>query len=133
MDKVTQVNPITGSLLSTKPSSEAYREGWDKIFNKKGLKIVKVFPDYCSTGLWLEHRNVSLDEISIEDTLLEVALRNWHQVWELEITTDKLSVNGINTWLQDAIVIVQYMNDKYGDKFLFVNEVLSLKDAYDLV
>lgn len=31
MDKVTQVNPITGSLLSTKPSSEAYREGYDRI------------------------------------------------------------------------------------------------------
>lgn len=38
MDKVTQVNPITGSLLSTKPSSEAYREGWDNIFKKKEPK-----------------------------------------------------------------------------------------------
>lgn len=38
MDKVTQVNPITGSLLSTKPSSEAYREGYDRIFSKREHK-----------------------------------------------------------------------------------------------
>ena len=32
---MTSRNPITGDELKTKPSTEKYREGWDKIFGKK--------------------------------------------------------------------------------------------------
>lgn len=38
MNKSPQVNPVTGDRLVTKASSQAYREGYDMIFNKKEPK-----------------------------------------------------------------------------------------------
>lgn len=32
---MTSKNDITGDKLATKPSSEAYRDNWDRIFGKK--------------------------------------------------------------------------------------------------
>jgi len=38
MDKVPSINEITGSILATKASTDAYREGYDRIFKKKEPK-----------------------------------------------------------------------------------------------
>ncbi len=38
----TATNPITGDLIKTKGSNDAYRDGWERIFgNKKEEKPVK--------------------------------------------------------------------------------------------
>jgi hypothetical protein len=35
MEKVVQVNEHTGEKLKTKPTSDQYRDNWDKIFSGK--------------------------------------------------------------------------------------------------
>jgi len=49
MDKSPQVNPITGDILATKASSQAYRDNWDRIFVKddgQGDRIFNKNEDY---------------------------------------------------------------------------------------
>ncbi len=66
-------------------------------------RIVEVFPDYCSTGLWLvnECDCHKLQEIRKEETFgdhvcvdpeevgvskgLQLALKYWHEIWEFNI------------------------------------------------
>lgn len=33
--RYTAVNEVTGALIKSKPPTEAYEEGWDRIFGKK--------------------------------------------------------------------------------------------------
>ena len=45
-------------------------------------KIVKVFPDYCSSGLW-DERGVGVNERKMHiSKLLRIALEHWHYQWE---------------------------------------------------
>jgi hypothetical protein len=128
---MTSTNCITGDRLVSK-TSDAYRDGYDSIFGKKSNDVIRVFPDYCSTGLWSSTGSVSLGELGINDSILEIALRCWHQIWELQICEDLLSVHGINKWLKDSQIIVDYMNKEYGDKYLFVNEVNTYEEQHVL-
>lgn len=67
-------------------------------------RIVEVFPDYCSTGLWLinesdshsrdvivqehifgDHVCVDPEEVGVSSGL-QLALRYWHEMWEFNIT-----------------------------------------------
>lgn len=43
MDKSPQVNPITGDILATKASSQAYRDNWDRIFVKDDGQGDRIF------------------------------------------------------------------------------------------
>lgn len=39
----TATNPVTGDLIKTKGSNNAYRDGWDRIFGKKKEEEKPVF------------------------------------------------------------------------------------------
>lgn len=39
-------NEITGDALVTKPASDAYRDGWDRIFGKKKEVEAEVVPEF---------------------------------------------------------------------------------------
>lgn len=75
MDKIPSINEITGSLLSTKPSSEAYREGWDNIFGKKEPKNQDILDS-----------NELNSQLDIEDKVLKVIVEDIYQsIKDLEI------------------------------------------------
>ena len=41
----TARNSITGDLIQTKPSTQAYEDGWEKVFGKKEEGLEKVVPN----------------------------------------------------------------------------------------
>lgn len=47
-----------------------------------GKKIVSIYPDYCSSGIWDNSgANMAKSEINM-DSITQVALKYWHWVWE---------------------------------------------------
>lgn len=62
-------------------------------------QIIRVFPDYCSSGLWDEHGN--LDERDFESVLSAsqlLALKYWHQIWEASMGSYGLSCSYSKLW-----------------------------------
>lgn len=123
----TAINEITGASIVSK-SSEAYRENWDRIFENNNKEIIRVFPDYCSTGLWRSRdgSNVDLNTIGIEDKALEIALILWSSNWENVIAADhwKEDCTYVHApyyewWYNTGEELVTYMNLKYGNKYQF--------------
>lgn len=45
------------------------------------MKTIKIFPDYCSSGIWSEYGNMDVSQINI-DKMTELALYYWHWTWE---------------------------------------------------
>ena len=94
------------------------------------MRVIKVFPDYMSSGLWEGHKN--LDESSFEGVLTFVdlmALRYWHHAWELFADTGedwpkprgKLSELYWQNWNKHGHALVDAWNIKQG-AFMFVYE-----------
>lgn len=44
-------------------------------------KQIRIFPDYCSSGIWSETGNMNESDINM-DTATRIALRYWHVLWE---------------------------------------------------
>jgi len=44
-------------------------------------KQLRVFPDYCSSGLWSEIGETSVEAYNIS-TMTKLALKYWHVLWE---------------------------------------------------
>ena len=128
-------NPITGdSLVSKSNNQEAYAEGWDRIFGKKKVEVVRVFPDYLSSGLWKNYCNITLNELGIDNYALEQEIYLWHKEWELNIADtlykeypDYVNEETYNLWYTQGKNIVDHLNNIYGYKYKFIY----LADTYE--
>lgn len=82
-------------------------------------EIVRVFPDYCSSGVWVEGGNADPEELGISSTL-RIALKYWHWIWEDRIGDDqKLPQFYFDQWKEDGKTLVAAMNAE-NDKYEFV-------------
>lgn len=97
-----------------------------------GKPLIRVFPDYCSSGLWesySEGGGANMDESEVAHCIpahLMIALKYWHMVWEdhIEYWATKMLVDDrvkrhVLQWEQDGITIVAAMN-ACQDEFNFV-------------
>ena len=86
------------------------------------MQIVKVLPDYMSSGLWDDGKNMDESEfdgiLSISDLL---ALKYWHHIWEM-FALDEFNPSGINMsekfwndWSRDGRDMVAEWNSKQKD------------------
>lgn len=103
----------------------------------------RVFPDYCSTGIWSIETGANLDPEECDLTAIEcVALKYWHSYWETlpnglesefhdengEFLQDKWDANElrlgpyVKRWIEDGRKIVDSINNRIGIK-LFRYEV----------
>ncbi len=100
------------------------------------MKKFRVFPDYCSTGLWNSEDDLEAPFANTEpEKYLSVAeclsLKYWHWTWEFLIANDcmeengkpHLSETGIKIWFDDGKKLVDFLNEKYQGKYLFEYEV----------
>lgn len=97
--------------------------------------IIKVFPDYCSTGLWIGYTDedrkngcpngcgsIEPDELGVSEGL-QLALKYWHEIWEGFSSFDDdgnciqhYSDFYIDRWKEDGRSLAKLMsaeNDKY--------------------
>lgn len=80
------------------------------------MKTVRIFPDYCSSGIWTDEGNTSLTCLGIQDDVIEIAMRNWHNVLEYILVEDcrKLfSDEFYKKWVKDGEKIVTYLNNQH--------------------
>lgn len=91
---------------------------------------IKVFPDYCSSGLWEAETGVNLSEHKFEDLLGKsnlLALKYWHCLWEFNIACfadneqPKASERFIAEWNEDGKELVKQFN-LCQDQFEFIYE-----------
>ena len=91
-------------------------------------EIVKIFPDYCSSGVWDSNGcNCDPDEFGISPGL-RIALKYWHDFWEYQIANISSDAAGnpiiealvperlINQWREDGHKLAELMsaeNDRY--------------------
>lgn len=68
---MTARNDITGDMIQTKGSTDAYRDGWDRIFGKKNKSWTSVVQEN-GDELIIEIPQEALDELGwkIGDTLI---------------------------------------------------------------
>jgi len=110
-------------------------------------RIVEVFPDYCSTGLWLvnecichsreelrqegkfgDHANVDAEEVGVSPGLA-LALKYWHEMWEFNIADSeeastwtmraRPSKKYIARWAEDGRKLAQLLSAE-NDKYEFI-------------
>ena len=66
-------------------------------------KIVNVYPDYCSSGLW-DERGVGVDERKLNiSKILRIALEHWHyqwETWQIDMGSEK---HPAEVWLNISI------------------------------
>jgi thiol-disulfide isomerase/thioredoxin len=64
-------NDITGDSIKTKASSQAYRDGWDLIFNKKNMKkLILATATWCGPCVMMKSKldkEKILDKVEIID------------------------------------------------------------------
>ena len=88
------------------------------------MKTIKVFPDYCSTGLWDESgAETSLEKLNINDPCANLSLKGINKVFEYIEPDDKDS-EGISQWRNTINSLTKdiagYLNARYGDRYTFV-------------
>jgi len=77
-------------------------------------RIVKVFPDYCSSGLW--ENGVNMDESEVNLSAIDlIALRYWHEIWEFFIADGISSEKYIKRWNKDGQQMVDSWNTKQDE------------------
>ena len=59
---MTTRNPITGDLIATKGTSDAYRDNYDRIFGKKQQLTADIGPEKSPEILYFEEE-LALEEI----------------------------------------------------------------------
>lgn len=86
-------------------------------------KLVRVFPDYCSSGVWIEGGNADPEELGISPEL-QIALEYWHQYWENvlcgEFTDDGWTPATVGEywkqkWVTDGETLVRLMNEENSE------------------
>lgn len=66
-------------------------------------KQIRIFPDYCSSGIWSETGNMDESEINM-DTATRLALKYWHWLWEVwDVDMHSLHPNPLSeVWIDKA-------------------------------
>lgn len=87
-------------------------------------EVIRVFPDYCSSGLWHGRGGYNMDEESFLDVLDStdlMALKYWHHSWEASMDSFGclLSKRWQDNWEQDGQLLVDSWNAKQ-EKYQFV-------------
>lgn len=88
-------------------------------------EVIRVFPDYCSSGLWHGRDGANMDEEEFLDVLNRadlIALKYWHSAWEWSMDSVEgcsLSKRWQENWEQDGQLLVNLWNAKQ-DKYQFV-------------
>lgn len=80
-------------------------------------KLILVFPDYCSPGLWGEDgKALDPSEVGVSPGL-QVALKYWHEMWEFNIVdldddryTRRLSDRYVSRWVEDGKKLAALMS-----------------------
>jgi hypothetical protein len=101
-------------------------------------RLVELFPDYCSTGLWLVyteeelkqgtfgyHASVDADELGISPGL-QIAIKYWHWIWEdligdsSEDSTfkNKMSKEYVQKWIEDGFTLAAALSTE-NDNYIF--------------
>ena len=113
-------------------------------------RIVELFPDYCSTGLWLvsendirsnihcetvfgDHVNVDPKEVGVSEGL-QLAIKYWHEAWEIFADSGdgfgaKASWGYIQRWIEDGRKLAKLLsaeNDKY--EFVYKQSKYNFED-----
>jgi hypothetical protein len=92
------------------------------------MTLIDVYPDWCSTGLWGEHRGrqrVSLNPEQFEGIVphtMMLALRWWHCSWEMSSGTDGFTPYYRSEWYEDGKYLVNSMNEhskQHGIEFIY--------------
>ena len=79
------------------------------------MQTIKVFPDFCSTGLWNDTGHpVTLDELMIDDPCADLYLVGICKVFTI------LDGNLPEVYSPLTDDIVAYLNKQYGDYYNFV-------------
>lgn len=66
------------------------------------MKTIKIFPDYCSSGIWDENgASMDISEINIDD-ITKTALYYWHWMWEKWELDLGLHSAPSKKWLEDV-------------------------------
>ena len=106
--------------------------GWVRENELKRPETFRVFPDFCSTGIWeIDGPSVDTKTAGL-NSLEKIALYYWHDYWELiipqpdeyeEETYKKLIVNWkphILRWFESGKEIVKLFNERAGyEKFIY--------------
>lgn len=62
-------------------------------------KQIRVFPDYCSSGVWNEHGAEVGTEVLNIDKATSIALKYWHWIWETwDIDIPDLHETPVEKW-----------------------------------
>ncbi len=87
---------------------------------------IRVFPDYCSSGLWDDRGNLDADKFeSVLGKSNLIALRYLHDIWEFMIACccdeqPRVGDEYIREWRKDWEALVDQFN-LCQDKFEFVS------------
>jgi hypothetical protein len=88
------------------------------------MQTIKVFPDFMSSGLWLQRDglpHVNTDESEVAHFVpaeVIIALKYWHHIWEVCVDDDfnsTMSPRYKNEWHEDGRAIVAAMNKAAED------------------
>lgn len=86
-------------------------------------KIIKVFPDNMSSGLWADGVNISEHEVRLSKSCI-LALRYWHEMWEFAIDKGNMSDSYKMRWNEDGKRLVEAMNECQSEyEFVYVESV----------
>lgn len=94
-------------------------------------QVVRVFPDYCSSGLWDENgcNMWAEDFLGLLSESDLMALKYWHEAWEFllmdgsleEPPVQKMSDSYVARWSEDGKALVERFN-KQQNEFTFIYE-----------
>lgn len=83
--------------------------------------VILVFPDYSSTGLWIQPSGQSIEPSRVGvSSGLQIALKYWHDYWELNITDTNEEI--IDYPYYKKVRIAKWLVDGYELARLMTNE-----------
>jgi len=92
-------------------------------------RTIKVFPDYCSTGLWENQISVDVEQFDWLPFSATMALRYWHRAWEMLYDYESCKWMGSTSyykeWYEDGKELVNIMNEYchyHGIEFTYAAE-----------
>jgi hypothetical protein len=98
---------------------------------KEKMRTIKVFPDYCSSGLWEDGANIDKSEFDgmVPETAL-IALKYWHWIWEVCQDDDynlTFSPRWHRQWWEDGKDIIDCLN-RHTEHFHDIQFIYDVKE-----
>ena len=91
---------------------------------------IRVFPDYCSTGLWHED-GYNMDPPSDVPPELVTRLEQWHTVWSQILVKQHCTNQYRQQWLDAGGALVLALNESTADEYvLTVNFDYTARDEF---